>query len=1216
MALIAATVVASALPTMADDAVAQAPTSAPTAALASALAAQSGEPVEVVSERSEYTSTDANPDGTFTLTQSTTPQRVKAEDGSWRDVDVALVRRSDGSIGPKAAVVDLSFSGGGSGGDLIHLAVPKGSVTLGWPGTLPEPVLNGATATYPEVLKGVDLQLTATAEGYREVLIVKSAEAAASPLLNEVKLTTTSHRLRIAPGSGGGLRAFDEDGNTIFAGPAGLMWDSAADAGAQPQLMRASADAEQPGPTAETEVPEAVAPDKGDASAELPVQVVDGTVAVKPDLQLLRGDDTVYPVYIDPSLGLGVSERTVLSSDGDRFWNFDGDYGVGRCYRVGPYYCDADHTNRMYFEFAPTRLSGKYVIDATFRAYETWSFSCSPHWVDLWRTGNVSEATRWPGPTQLDLMGDRQVSAGRGDNCSPEQPDSWIEFNDAASETDENLTKTVRSFADGNFSRLTLMLRAKDESNADAWKRFDDNAELKVVYVLKPGAPTETGVIPGNGTVPGCSQLVTNPVVATRPDPMIQGRLQTQVAPASHEERGSLRAYFHAEKKQNDGSWATAWTAADPTTGYQVDNYLAKRRMNPGADGSLYRVKSLTQSFWTYEGRTTAISSGYSPWCYFKIDSTAPKEPQILTNGPYTECTANLCDAKGGPSVAGSFTIKPNTADTDIKSYRWRLLTEPADKTHREDELEAGATKTIHPVPTTAGTQVLIVESIDVRDRTGAPAEFHFKVLPGQGATGRWHFAEASGTNAADSATAGATRHDITLHPQAGTAATWDLRGRRGTADYSLRLNEDVTDPAKQIGYASTSTAPINTQDSFTVSAWVRLADGAKTRVVASAPGAHTSAAFNLFYSGSAKKWVFSRAVADSATPTYVSSLADTANPALHVWTHLTGVFDAKNDTDKANDTIQLFVNGRPQGAPVKLAAVNSTYTPWTSSVGMTVGGSKVGEFFMGNIDELAVWQRELSADEVRLESGLKVGGVAATELVGYWDAASSSGGKVPENTPYASDMNLSATGAVVDPEASELRLDGISGYVSTTGPVIDETGSFTVTARVKLDAAKFATMPAGAKAHVFGQANPDGKESSWALWVEKVSADGYLWRFGRTATDATGRVIATGSVPAEETASLDTWVQVTGVFDATEETAMGYGKTHLFIGATDQVSDSAAGFSIAQQGRGEIAAGRGPSTGTNGNYLPGALAEVRVWTGAMQAEQVDSKVLGAPGAE
>jgi hypothetical protein len=154
-------------------------------AAASQRAAASGESVEVEGERTEYSTTDANPDGTFTLTQETSPQRVHAADGSWRGVDPTLERYADGSVGPRAAVVDVNFSGGGSGANMLRLGSGQGSMSLGWPGTLPVPTLSGATATYAEVLKGVDLELTATAEGYREILVVKSAEAASSPDLDQ-----------------------------------------------------------------------------------------------------------------------------------------------------------------------------------------------------------------------------------------------------------------------------------------------------------------------------------------------------------------------------------------------------------------------------------------------------------------------------------------------------------------------------------------------------------------------------------------------------------------------------------------------------------------------------------------------------------------------------------------------------------------------------------------------------------------------------------------------------------------------------------------------------------------------------------------------------------------------------------------------------------------------------------------------------------------------
>jgi hypothetical protein len=57
---------------------------------AAAQAAEAGEPVEVLDERTEFSQVFAQPDGSFRLTQSTTPQRVKGADGPWQPVDVTL----------------------------------------------------------------------------------------------------------------------------------------------------------------------------------------------------------------------------------------------------------------------------------------------------------------------------------------------------------------------------------------------------------------------------------------------------------------------------------------------------------------------------------------------------------------------------------------------------------------------------------------------------------------------------------------------------------------------------------------------------------------------------------------------------------------------------------------------------------------------------------------------------------------------------------------------------------------------------------------------------------------------------------------------------------------------------------------------------------------------------------------------------------------------
>jgi hypothetical protein len=88
-----------------------------------AQARESGQRVEVAGERTERTTVYANPDGyTFTLEQSTAPVRVSVPDGGWRAPDATLEKRPDGSVGPKAAAVQMRFSGGGENTSLARIA--------------------------------------------------------------------------------------------------------------------------------------------------------------------------------------------------------------------------------------------------------------------------------------------------------------------------------------------------------------------------------------------------------------------------------------------------------------------------------------------------------------------------------------------------------------------------------------------------------------------------------------------------------------------------------------------------------------------------------------------------------------------------------------------------------------------------------------------------------------------------------------------------------------------------------------------------------------------------------------------------------------------------------------------------------------------------------------------------------------------------------------
>ncbi|GHH13200.1 LamG-like jellyroll fold domain-containing protein [Streptomyces lanatus] len=1209
---------------------------------ASTLAAQAGEPVEVLFERTEYSEVFAQPDGSFKLTQSTTPQRARASDGSWKQVDVKLAKRADGRIAPKGAVVDLSFSGKGTGADLIRIGDRNGhALTLGWGRSLPEPVLEGDTATYREVLPGVDLRLTATAESYREVLVVKTPQAAASPELDKVLFSVDSDGLEVSPTTNGGLVAANDDGVEIFTGPPGRMWDSAGEvqaSGAQPMVALTAEDETQSaaGGGAEETDP-AAGPGDGDASAVMPVQVADDSIAVVPDTEVLEGDATVYPVYIDPAVGIGHTYRTVLSSDGDDFWMFDGaGYGIGRCGYNSQGACTTGswYTNRMYFQFnSASALRGKYVIDATFRAYETWSFDCNPAWVDLERTDGISSGSKWPGPggpkadNSWDQMGDRYVSAGRGTACSPEQPNAWIEFNDNPDEPDENLKSTVRNFADGKIDNLTLMLKAKDESDVTAWKRFDDNAELQVDFAYQPGVPTRYGLWPGNpGGDPDdvqCATSSSNPIIVTRAEPWVQASVQTKVEHSAGASEGSLQAEWVMERRQSDGTWVGSWTDYKPDSGWDPDGTVETAKVSPRTDKTLYRVKARTQSHWTYDGKSGDLFSSYTPWCYFKVDLERPKPPVVtaVTGGIYTLCVTEDCAAQGGPGIKGTLHFAQNAADTDVVKYEWLL---PG---MTKTDFATGASVDEPVTPLVAGRQTLQVRGWD-SGGSGEWAYVKVKVAAGQGALGRWHFDDSPAGSteklARDTAVEGTLRHNATMYTD-GTG--FSSLARRGDADQSLWL--DSTDPAKQQGYAATSTPPINTSDSFTVSTWAYLTDTSVNRVVLAQPGSNANA-FALYYSTAYNAWVFNRTDQDKASPVFIRSTAE-QKPQLKVWTHLAGVFktegdDGLPDTDPTNDTIQLFVNGRPQGQPVNLASAASTYQPWSATGGLqwarSVKSGVGGEFFRGRLDETAVWQRALTEPEIRIEGELKENEAAATELMAGWDASTSTGSTLTETSGYPfAGMALAADAKLAEtPQVLTLKGTATS-YASTSGPAIDETGSFTVSALARVDSAQLVGKADGHTVTVAKQRI--GNEASWALKLVKLADDidgdnkpECLWRFERTRVDGAGNKVSTTQVSAIAVAVLDELVHITGVYNAADPFPDGdatrFGKLHLFVGADEQADDATEpNFADPQQGTGELAIGRGHTNGAPGEYLPGAVQQLRIWAGAMESRQIAERVLG-----
>ncbi|MEV6759171.1 LamG domain-containing protein [Streptomyces sp. NPDC051105] len=1190
-------------------------------------AAQTGEQVEIVGERTPYTTTFANPDGvTFTLKDSAVPVRARQADGSWTQPDATLEARSDGTVGPKASVAKITFSGGGSGSDLVKLSLDGRSLTVGWPGTLPKPTLDGDSAVYADVLPGVDLRMTATTEGYREVLVVTSASAASNPDLKKLSFPVRADGLSLRDGGGGGLSAVDDDGNTVFRAPAAQQWDSAGGASdTVPASAAASSHsasqasfttAARAGATDETTVDDGEAtpdptegPSDGDSSARLPVTAEQDTITVTPDASMLTDDSAVFPQYIDPDVGMTASERTLLSSDGDTFYNFSGGdsgKGVGYCgtYVTGgyAYYCGSGYKNRMYFEFSPAKLAGKHVLDATFAVTEKWSMSCTPSWVDLVRTGNISSSTNWPGPTaNWDLMVDRYVSAGRGSACDPSQPAAPIEFNDNPAETNENLTSTMTKFANGDFSRLTLMLKAHDETDPNSWKRFDDDAEIDVKYVGIPAKPTKIGLVAGTGVA--CETKQSDPLVVSDPTPALTATPQTA---AGGESGASLKAVYSVDKyTASSDTWSTVFETARPTSGYVGDN------VSPGSvptstltEGTLYRYRAWTRSYYNsgddyLAGPSNAASNA---WCYFKVDPTRPKAPGIALSSPYSVCATTSCTAAGGPGTDVTFTFSPASGDAATNTYYEYKLTSSAAWSSPISASKPTAVFT----PPTSGTFSVFVRAEDSLG-WGATNSVDFLVAEGTGPVGQWHFDESSGAALDTSTTVAAEQDNATL---SSSGASRDGRGRRGVLTHDAtgaELATPETDTGLTVdgsaGYAATSGAVVESRSSYTIEAWARMAaTPTHNQVVLSQTGSgSTQPGFAIYYSTAYGKWIFNWHWTDSAgTAHVVRSLADTASPPVKVWTHLAGVYDAKAGT------IQLYVNGKAQGSPQALPSGEPEADTGPLEFGRG-NGSTAGTFadyFNGQIDEATVWQRALSPAELSTEAQLKTNdSYGAAELVAAWDPSAATGTTVADTTSgYGPSLTLSG-GASLD--GTGIVLDGTDDAATAAGPLVDETGSFTATTAVQLDSAALAAKPVGFMGQVLGQRSADG--SAWGLWYELTGTDTDpetgttipvgLWHFGRlnTAGSFTG-------VVSDDVANLGSAVRLTGVFDAQS------GTVSLYVGDAQNGDDTAY---TATPGTGDFAVGKAYVNSAWGHYLPATVSDIRIWAGAMASQEQIVETVG-----
>ncbi|MGA5631713.1 LamG-like jellyroll fold domain-containing protein [Streptomyces lydicamycinicus] len=1116
-------------------------------------AKRTGREVEVTSLRGESADVVATPAGKLQARQYLRPVRTRAS-GSWRDIDTDLAKTSDGTVAPKAAVVDLTFSGGGDK-PLVSLRKAGRELELSWPGTLPAPVLDGAQATYPDVLPGVDLRMGAQADGFTQLLIVKSAQAAASSQLAQLRLKLSAVGMDVKETTAGGLEALDKGaGSPVFEAPTPLMWDSST--GGKTSAVRkglksvpAKGKAARAAGRVSASGVEGDEPSAGESGKLAPVGVDvpagQDQVVLKPDADVLKGKDTVYPVYIDPQWSTPRATSWTMASKywaSSPQWKFNGDHDAGMGY-CDWNHCQPEDTKRLFYQIPTSAFAGKSVLSAEFVVRNTWSASCKEKEVELWRTRPISSSTTWnsqneSGFWQKQLASDSFAHGYEG--CS-------------AKDAEFGVRSAVQEAADNKWPTLTFGLKAGSESDALAWKRFSDKAYLRVTYNRPPPQVRPSQLTMEYGGT--CKKSGAPARIRTR------GKIHANHVTDPDHDR--VQVQFQASWDAGDGKGTTARWKPGLTTAKQSGwDFVVS------LPASIPTNKTVSWAVRTYDG------AQYSPWsftgsaeaCYFVLDTTVPAAPTV-SSGEYPPSDPENPDDPwlDGVGQYGTFTVADS--HRDVNRYVYGINGDPSSKS--TVTTSAGAARNISVQPEKPGLNFVTVQAFDTAGNSSEIRTYRFRVKAGQPERATWQFDEPAGAAEAKGST---PARAADLHG----GATPGADGVVGTA---LSLNG--TD-----GYAATDIPVVDTSRGFSVSAWVRPSQiPDHPAIVATQPGNHRPG-FELYYSADLKRWVFNQYTADSPDAGIARAMA--AQPGgvtANAWTHLVGAYDS---TAKV---LQLYVDG-------KLAGQTPYTTAWNARRGLQLGagsyGGTPGSFFPGSIDEVQVFDKSVSAGEVtRLYNKERIHGPGRpARAVFPLDEPAAAQQVTAHGEVLPAVLHGGAEPGTAGVAGNALTLDGKDDHASVDAAHFNTERSYAVTAWARVtDATRNQTVVA-----------QDG--SFLSAFYLSYEASGGVWSARLASKDATDGNVTQQRIASKQKASIGKWVHLAAVHDTIDNTVS------LYVNGILQGSTAAT---QAWYGDGGLQIGRALYRGAYTDYLTGQIDDVRVFDRPVSEGEIHQLVQRRP---
>ena len=368
-------------------------------------------------------------------------------------------------------------------------------------------------------------------------------------------------------------------------------------------------------------------------------------------------------------------------------------------------------------------------------------------------------------------------------------------------------------------------------------------------------------------------------------------------------------------------------------------------------------------------------------------------------------------------------------------------------------------------------------------------------------------------------------------------------------------------------GYADAGS--ISVGDTFTIAGWIKLAAGRTNiqTIAANSPGGIASSGFRFYvntYQTANQNLVFE--TGNGTTGVAASSANNVIVPGS--WVHAAVV------VNRTAGTARFFVNG------VDRSTTTAARTDFNTSAGVNLGRMLTGGFlFGGNMDDMRIYPRELSANELK--------DIMILGLAGQW--LFNGTGEDSSGNGHTATLNTGATFTTQSAEGPfALGLDGATGFAGVG--TFNLGTAFTIAMRLHIPGAATNIQTLAAN-------TPGGSaQNGFRFFVDTYQTNDRRLIL-ETGNGTTGASIRSGA----NLITSDQWSHVAVTIDRTAGTAKLYYRG-VDTGATGAIRTDFANNAVLQFG----------AMLNAGSPLRDALDDVRVYNRVLSATEIATIAAGA----